>query len=108
MDNFSIIILASFMPRQDISIFKRPMQSVHAYTLENSTQGHGKKNWEMKGVYGVRTSVIQNVMLEPTALVSPVSLVELQIHWPHFSLWNQNLRGGAQDTLCFNSSPGDS
>lgn len=60
----------------------------------------------MKGVYGVRISVIQNVIVEPTALISPVSFIEPQIHWPHFNLWN--LRGGAQDTLCFNSFPGDS
>lgn len=35
------------------------MQSVHAYTLENQTQGHGKKNWEMKGLCEVRISVFK-------------------------------------------------
>lgn len=52
----------------------------------------------MKGVYVVWTIVTQTMALEPAA-VSVVSLVEMQIHWRHFSSPNQNLRDGAQDAV---------
>lgn len=39
------------------------------------------------------------MVLELAASLTVVSLVEMQIHWPHLSLQNQNLRGEVQDPV---------